>query len=148
MIVNASYMHLTQGRVGWSRCVPPACKWTGPWGGTFITALSITAALYVAGGALYAHKVQGKEISPATALTAHPHYERWVALSGMIMDGVTFSRARVEEWRTGEKAAYKPVPEAQPAADSDDKLSKSAKAEAAEEAANDGQAEEEEDLVE
>lgn len=66
----------------------------------------------------------------------------------MIMDGVTFSRARVEEWRTGEKAAYKPVPEAQPAADSDDKLSKSAKAEAVEEAANDGQAEEEEDLVE
>ena len=62
----------------------------------------------------------------------------------MIMDGVTFSRARVEEWRTGEKAAYKPVPEAQPATDSDGKPGKSAKAEAVQEAAND----EEEDLVE
>eukprot|EP01046_Picozoa_sp_COSAG06_P050102 COSAG06_NODE_7855_length_2352_cov_2.588992_2_plen_341_part_00 len=136
-------------------CTPPTCTWTAPlgWGFSFIIALGVGASLYVAGGAAYAQKVQGKEVSPATALTTHPHYERWVALSGMVVDGVVFSRARVEKWRAGDRVGYNPVDDQattaqQPVVETDQNLGSSNKTGVAEETSNNGESDEEEALVE
>ena len=64
--------------------------------------------LYVGGGAAYAKKVQGREVTPTTALASHPHHGLWLSLGGLVADGVVFSRALVSAWRMGE--AYMAIP--------------------------------------
>jgi hypothetical protein len=135
-------------------CVPPTCKWTAPlgWGLSFVIALGVVSALYVAGGAAYAQKVQGKEVSPGTALSVHPHYERWLLLSGMVMDGVVFSRARIEKWRAGDRNGYSSVADqataAQPVAETEDKTKSGNREEHVAETPQDIGSGEEEELVE
>ena len=78
------------------------------WGVTMLLFLGVGGMLYVGGGAVYAKKVQGKEVTPATALAAHPHHSLWLSLGGLVADGVVFSRALVSAWRAGE--AYTTIP--------------------------------------
>ena len=78
------------------------------WGFTMLLLLGAGGVLYVGGGAAYAKKVQGREVTPTTALASHPHHGLWLSLGGLVADGVVFSRALVSAWRAGE--AYTAIP--------------------------------------
>ena len=89
---------------------PPGCfeagacrKITSGWGLIFLLGISASVTAYGVGGVGYAVRAQGK---PAV-ITSHPHYERWVDASALLVDGVRFSRGKV---LGADGADYSPVP--------------------------------------
>ena len=64
-------------------------------GSLFILILTLGAAGYLGGGALHAHKTQGKTLAADGWQAMVPHRARWVELGALVQDGIQFSRARL-----------------------------------------------------
>ena len=64
-------------------------------GWLFILLLTLGAAGYLGGGALHAHKTQGKTLAADGWQAMVPHRARWVELGALVQDGIQFSRARL-----------------------------------------------------
>ena len=64
-------------------------------GWLFILILTLGAAGYLGGGALHAHKTQGKTLAADGWQAMVPHRARWVELGALVQDGIQFSRARL-----------------------------------------------------
>jgi hypothetical protein len=61
-------------------------------GAYFLLLLALIGGAYVGGGVglgMHSGRRRGK-----TAVEAHPHYERWLALAGLVSDGLHFTRSR------------------------------------------------------
>ena len=72
----------------------------------FLAVLLPLAALYAGGGVLYGRSRGAGPSAEGGAWKAHPHSRHWEQLSGLVLDGVVFLRARVSG-----KAGYEPVDE-------------------------------------
>jgi hypothetical protein len=68
-------------------------KCGGTWGLTVLLVLGVGGCLYVGGGIAYGKRAKGSSGPP---LEAHPHFTLWQELGAMTMDGVAFSRARLQ----------------------------------------------------
>jgi hypothetical protein len=77
------------------------------WGLAFILAFVIGGALYVVGGVGWAVKAKGA----APGLAALPHREFWGELGALVLDGVSYSKARASGGGGG-ALTEKIVPEA------------------------------------
>ena len=98
---------------------PPPASASGPevltlsgcgsdWGLGFILTFVIGGALYVVGGVGYAVKAKGA----APGLDALPHREFWEELSALVLDGVSYTKARASGGGRGGALAEKLVAEA------------------------------------
>ena len=76
------------------------------WGVPFLAVLLPLAALYAGVGVLYGRSRGAGPSAEGGAWKAHPHSRHWEQLSGLVLDGVVFLRARVSG-----KAGYEPVDE-------------------------------------
>lgn len=65
----------------------------GMWGLTVVIAAGLGAAVYVVGGIAYGRRTKGSNGPP---LEVHPHFVQWQELYALIMDGVAYSRARLQ----------------------------------------------------
>lgn len=78
------------------------------WGAPFLLAATLICVAYVGGGLGFAVRQQGAPL----AVHSHPHYDRWSALRGLVADGITFSRKRLQEQQaSGSAAGYQQVGE-------------------------------------
>ena len=73
----------------WEACkgvplAPPSAA-----GVVFLLLVVLGSALYVGGGV-----VIGSRAGDDRSLKCHPHYRRWIALRGLVSDGVSFSKGR------------------------------------------------------
>ena len=82
----------------------------GAWGMEFVLVFLVGGAAYVAGGVVYGRRTKGGSGPP---LEAHPHFEKWQAFRSLTMDGVAFSRARLQGRSGGGSrgSVYERVPE-------------------------------------
>lgn len=65
----------------------------GMWGVTVVLVAVLGSAAYVVGGIAYGRRTKGRNGPP---LEAHPHFLQWQELHALIMDGLAYSRARVQ----------------------------------------------------
>jgi hypothetical protein len=72
------------------------------WGWTLVGGTLLVSAVYLFGGVVYGRKVG----STTAGLAAHPHYVRFVAAYGLVMDGVAFARGR---GRSASRGGYRAV---------------------------------------
>eukprot|EP01046_Picozoa_sp_COSAG06_P003663 COSAG06_NODE_146_length_22145_cov_11.714733_11_plen_349_part_00 len=63
------------------------------WGLPFLIALAVLCAGYVVGGIGWSVRVSGA----APGLHAHPHFEQWGQLGGLVKDGALFTKARLQQ---------------------------------------------------
>jgi hypothetical protein len=75
----------------------PPCSLPTSWGTVFVVLFSLGAALYIGGGVAHGVKNTGQPLGPR----AHPHFEMVGELRGLVEDGVSFTRARMN----GDKGA-------------------------------------------
>ena len=80
-------------------CVAP-CTLPAGFGWIFITVLVIGCCLYVSIGVSHSVKVRGVPLSAEVGQLL-PHTEHWLALVGLVKDGMLFSKARYEAYRSG-----------------------------------------------
>lgn len=52
------------------------------WGSTLLVMLVLCGAAYVGGGVAFGTRTSGKQ-----GLAAHPHYQKWIDLQGLVVDG-------------------------------------------------------------
>ena len=81
---------------------------TNGWGWAFLLFLMLGSSAYVGGSILYSHKVQGQPLTPLQL----PHREFWMEVKSLVEDGVSLTKAYVEQ-RTGQRGDYAPVPESE-----------------------------------
>jgi hypothetical protein len=76
--------------------VPPAASRAGlSWGMEFVAVVLLVAAVYLLGGIALRSKIGGHVGGEgALSLRRHPHYRRWRAVAGLVVDGVEFLRNR------------------------------------------------------
>lgn len=79
------------------------------WGWTFVSGSLVVSAVYLFGGVAYGRKVRR---APVAGLAAHPHYAQFLAVQGLVMDGVTFARGRGRG--TASRGAYRAVDDTGP----------------------------------
>jgi hypothetical protein len=60
---------------------------------TLVALALLLLCIYVAGGIVLASRGNSGRTSDGSLLKRHPHYLRWLALAGLVADGVAFSRA-------------------------------------------------------
>ena len=69
--------------------------------------------MYVGGGIGYTAKAQGKSVgafgSAGEAISAHPHSALWQHTVGLVVDGVAFTTAKVNQKLRGGDGAYESV---------------------------------------
>eukprot|EP01043_Picozoa_sp_COSAG02_P041034 COSAG02_NODE_3370_length_6858_cov_15.489865_5_plen_410_part_00 len=65
----------------------------GMWGRSVVIVAGLASALYVVGGIVYGRRTTG---SNGPLLEAHPHFVQWQELHALTMDGVAYSRARLQ----------------------------------------------------
>lgn len=75
----------------------------GEWAMSFALAVLIGAVAYVGGGVAYGKKSFGRS---GPALEAHPHFSKWLDLRSLTMDGVSYSRARMQCQSSSGKSGY------------------------------------------
>jgi hypothetical protein len=66
-----------------------------PWGWLFLAMLALGGGGYLAAGAAYATKVQGRKATGGGAgalLRLHPHFGKWTEVLGLVEDGVAYAR--------------------------------------------------------
>ena len=78
----------------------PPCSLPLSWGWMFIIIFGVGTIGYAGGGISFGVRSQGK---PA-GLEAHPHYEQVVAISGLVQDGVVWTRTEITNRRGGGEA--------------------------------------------
>jgi hypothetical protein len=79
------------------------------WGSSFLLLLVLGGTAYVGGGVLLGRRVSGKY----TGLAAHPHFQRWMELKGLVTDGGRLLQGK-QGWRPRSKDAvtgYDRIPE-------------------------------------
>lgn len=69
----------------------------GMWGITVLLVVGLGSLVYVVGGIAYGRRTKGSSGPP---LEAHPHYIQWQEVHALTMDGVAFSRGRLQGRRT------------------------------------------------
>lgn len=75
-----------------------SCRKEPPGHALTLVALSLLLlCAYVAGGIAFASRGGSGKTSGGSLLKRHPHYLRWVALAGLVADGVAFSRAGLRQ---------------------------------------------------
>ena len=89
-------------------CKPPACVAPSGWAWPFIICFCLCCAGYVGGGLAHASRADGSTI---TGLSDHPHHALWLNGAGLVSDGVSFTKARIREYRDGRGAGYEKVVE-------------------------------------
>ena len=83
-------------------CVAPACVLPTGWAWPFVLAVLIGGTVYFAGGVGYAVKASGVAVTgPGSAAKAHPHSAQWASIAELCADGSKFTRAKVDEYRSG-----------------------------------------------
>lgn len=68
------------------------------WGAYFLIVFTVSSALYVVAGVLGPWRrgsTQGLTVKQA--LMIHPHYQRWLALAGLVADGASYVGARYSD---------------------------------------------------
>ena len=63
----------------------------GAWGSPFLIVLAVFLGLYI--GAPIARESRSGGGAGKPLLQLHPHFLRWVAVSGLVMDGAAYARA-------------------------------------------------------
>eukprot|EP01045_Picozoa_sp_COSAG04_P016938 COSAG04_NODE_1459_length_6621_cov_3.753450_2_plen_280_part_00 len=79
-----------------------------PWGWFFILFLLLGAAAYFGGFAAQNYRLKGVR---GRELLQLPHRRFWEELAALVQDGVTFTRARIDEARGTSGGGYSAVPE-------------------------------------
>jgi hypothetical protein len=69
----------------------------GMWGITVLLVVGLGSLVYVVGGIAYGRRTKGSSGPP---LEAHPHYIQWQEVHALTMDGMAFSRGRLQGRRT------------------------------------------------
>jgi hypothetical protein len=82
------------------RCPGDSLQWCGggcamvvsemecPWGSSFLLGCAVVGSLYFCGGIIWGSRWRGHRIG----LRAHPHWQRWLGLRSLCVDGMQFSR--------------------------------------------------------
>ena len=81
----------------------------------FVFLLLFLGGVYSVGGAVLGARRKGEPLRKGPAmLRSHPHWGRWVGVHGLVMDGVNFARARIDQKRGkgggGGGGGYQAVP--------------------------------------
>jgi hypothetical protein len=77
-------------------CVAP-CMLPSSWGASFLAVFLAAGTLYLAGGAVYAVKLQGKSYAGDGLTGMVPHAAFFMRLDGLVRDGVVFSVAEARK---------------------------------------------------
>eukprot|EP01051_Picozoa_sp_SAG22_P019788 SAG22_NODE_3764_length_1538_cov_1.357192_1_plen_333_part_00 len=81
-------------------CVAP-CSLPAGAGWTFVALLLVGSGLYVAGGVAHSVQVRGVPLSAGPGQLL-PHTEHWLAVLGLVQDGLVFTKARYAAYRAGQ----------------------------------------------
>ena len=76
-------------------CTDQAELWVecgGGWGTAVLVLLLGGGGMYVGGGVAIGRKAGRVGTPGGSALSAHPHWQQWIELSGLVKDGIKFSQ--------------------------------------------------------